>query len=195
MQYPLTLTFKTIALNPQIAVTDATGALVLYVRQKAFKLREAVSVFGDREMTRPLFTIGADRMIDFRATYHFTAADGTVHGAVRREGRRAIWRSRFEVTGPDGTPVFGIQEDNPWTKVLDALLGQIPLIGALSGYLLHPSYTLSRPDGAPALRLTKQPAFLEGRFLLEEIENVPPHEEVLAVLSVLMMTLLERARG
>jgi hypothetical protein len=195
MQYPLTLTFKTVALNPQIAVTDATGALVLYVRQKAFKLREAVTVFGDREMTRPLFTIGADRVIDFRATYRFTATDGTVHGAVRREGARAIWRSRFEVTGADGTPVFRIQEDNPWTKVLDGLLGEIPVLGALSGYLLHPSYTLSRPDGAPALRLTKQPAFWEGRFLLEEIENVPPQEEVLAVLAVLMMTLLERARG
>jgi len=195
MQYPLTLTFKTIALHPQIAVTDATGALVLYVRQKAFKLREAVTVFGDREMTRPLVTISADRVIDFRATYRFVATDGTVHGAIRREGMRALWRSRFEVTGADGGVTFRIQEDNPWTKVLDGLLGEIPVLGALTGYLFHPSYTLARPDGAPALRLTKQPAFWEGRFLLEEIENVPPEEEVLAVLSVLMMTLLERARG
>ncbi len=195
MHYPLTLTFKTVALHPQVAVTDATGALVLYVRQKAFKLREAVTVFGDREMTRPLFTIGADRVIDFRATYRFTASDGAEHGAVRREGARSLWRSRYEVAGPDGAVVFRIQEDNPWTKVLDALLGEVPILGALSGYLLHPSYTLAHADGRPALRLTKQPAFWEGRFLLEEIENVPPQEEVLAVLAVLMMTLLERGRG
>jgi uncharacterized protein YxjI len=195
MQYPLDLTFKIVAVNPQVAVTDATGALVLYVKQKAFRLRESVTVFADREMTRPLYTFKADRVIDFRATYHIEDTQGRPFGSVRREGARSIWRSRYEVADAAGAVVFRIQEDNPWTKVLDAFASQIPFVGVLTGYFLHPSYTISHADGTPALRLAKQPAFLEGKFKLEEIVDLPPEGEVRAVLAALMMILLERVQG
>jgi uncharacterized protein YxjI len=195
MQYPLELTFKIVAVNPQVAVTDATGALVLYVKQKAFRLRESVTVFADQEMTRPLYTFRADRMIDFRATYHIEDAQGRPFGSIRREGMRSIWRSRYEVADEAGAPVFRIHEDNPWTKVVDALVQEIPLVGMLSGYFLHPSYTIELADGTPALRLSKQPAFWEGRFRLEELVNLPPEGEVRGVLASLMMILLERVRG
>ena len=41
MQYPLELSFKIIALAPQIYVKDARGQELLYVRQKLLKLKEA----------------------------------------------------------------------------------------------------------------------------------------------------------
>jgi hypothetical protein len=34
LQFPLSLSFKIIALAPQISVTDAAGQLIGYVRQK-----------------------------------------------------------------------------------------------------------------------------------------------------------------
>ena len=46
MNFPLTLNFKKLALSPQISVTDASGRLLFYVKQKAFKLKEAVTVFA-----------------------------------------------------------------------------------------------------------------------------------------------------
>jgi len=59
MNYPLSLEFKKIAINEQIYVRDASGTLLWYVRQKAFKLREAVTVFADEGQARPVFTFAA----------------------------------------------------------------------------------------------------------------------------------------
>jgi hypothetical protein len=45
--YPLNLSFKIIAFNPQVKITDPSGQTVLYVKQKALALKEAVKVFAD----------------------------------------------------------------------------------------------------------------------------------------------------
>ena len=67
MNYPLQLTFKLVALAPQLKVTDASGATVCYVRQKMFRLKESVEVFADETRTEKLCEIRADRIIDFSA--------------------------------------------------------------------------------------------------------------------------------
>ncbi len=79
--------------------------------------------------------------------------------------------------------------------MLDGILGEIPILGMFSGYFLHPSYIATRSNGTPAMRLTKQPAFWEGRFQIEKLSDVTPREELNLFLSFLMMILLERKRG
>jgi hypothetical protein len=194
MEYPLNLSFKIMALAPQIYVRDAGGELRMYVKQKLMKLKEAVTVFADEKQTRPLYTINADRVIDFSAKYNFATADGRPLGFVQRQGMASIWRARYEIHGPDGL-LFRIREENPWTKVIDRFIGEIPLIGLLSGYLFHPAYAVERPDGSGVMRAVKQPAFLEGRFKIEKQTELATADEGLAVLSLLMMLLLERRRG
>jgi uncharacterized protein YxjI len=194
MRYPLSLSFKLFAFSPQISVRDADGQLRLYVKQKAFKLKEAVTVFADEAQTQPLFKLNADRVIDFRARYHFSDAAGNYVASIKRQGARSIWRARYDIEYNDQV-VMTIQEENPWVKVADALLGEVPVIGIFSGYLFNPSYSVSRPDGSVVMRLVKEPAFMEGKFRIEEIIDVPEHEEVRVVLSLLMMLLLERRRG
>ena len=88
-----------------------------------------------------------------------------------------------------------IKEEKPWTKVLDGLLGEIPVVGMFTGYFLHPTYIVSRANGAPVLRLTKQPAFFEGKFIIEKHDEMTADEEIRALLSLTMMVLLERDRG
>ena len=75
MDYPLTLTFKIMALSPQIFVNDVHGKTVCYVKQKMFKLKEAVTVYGDESKSHLLCEIKADRVIDWSAAYHFTDAN------------------------------------------------------------------------------------------------------------------------
>lgn len=192
--YPLSLSFKIMALAPQITVTDATGTLLFYVKQKAFKLKEAVTVFADREQTRPLYTINADRILDFSAQYNIADAQGNVLGAVKRQGRRSIWKSTFEISR-GGQVLATLTEENPWVKVIDALLSDIPVVGMFTGYFFNPKYMATRPNGAPVVRLTKQPAFLEGKFSIEPQGPMSADEETLFLVSLLMITLLERARG
>jgi hypothetical protein len=195
LNFPLDLRFKIIAIAPQISVLDATGQLTCYVRQKAFKLKEAVTVFGDAAQTRPLYRIEADRVIDFSATYHISETSGRPMGAVRRQGMRSIWRAHYDIEH-DGRPGFQIREENPWIKVLDGLIDEIPVIGMLSGYVLHPAYRVTRAGSdEPVMRAVKRPAFFERRYSIERTGSLSEDEERLALLGVLMMLLLERSRG
>ncbi len=195
LRFPLDLRFKTIAVAPQISVFDAAGALQLYVKQKAFKLKESVTVFRDAAQTRPLYRIAADRVLDISANYRIDDEGGSPLGVLRRLGMRSLWRAHYEVHR-GGLPLLTIREENPWVKLLDGLLDEIPLVGLVTGYVLHPAYRMSRAGAeASLLRAVKRPAFFEGRYTIEQTTVLDPSEQTLAVLAVLMMLLLERRRG
>lgn len=199
MNYPLHLSFKTIAIAQQITITDAQGNVVFFVKQKAFKLKEAVTVFADVAQTRPVYTIQADRILDFNSRYSFKdAATGEDLGGIKRQGMKSLWKTHYDVQEGENT-ILSIHEENAWIKVADAVVGEIPIIGMFTGYLLNPAYLLTRPEGAVLLRLKKQPAFFEGKFTLEKVgegmNNVNSKEEIRVLLALIMMLLLERSKG
>jgi hypothetical protein len=195
MNYPLQLSFKIVAFAPQLKVTDASGATVCFVRQKMFKLKEAVEVFTDESRSEKLCDIRADRIIDFSARYTFYDLGGNPFGAVRRKGMRSLWRARYEILDHEN-PEMEIQEESGSVKLMDGIFGELPIIGLFSGYLFHPAYLISRIDnGAPMVRVKKQPAFWEGRFDLEQTGAIDDGDQLRVMLSTLMMVLLERRRG
>jgi uncharacterized protein YxjI len=102
--YPLTLSFKIIAIAPQIKVTDASGQTVLYVRQKALALREDVRIYADEQQQQQLYQLNADRIIDWSANYRVRTVDGQELGTLRRKGMRSLWNATYEVTDPNGQP-------------------------------------------------------------------------------------------
>lgn len=196
LQYPLQLSFKVLALASQATVTDAAGRVVLYTKQKLFKFREHVEIFTDNTQSSLLAEIKTRKVIDWSARYMFTDAQGGAIGSVGRRGWRSIWRAHYESFNPgDEVPDFSIREENPGAKVMDSLLGEIPLLGLLSGYFFHPKYLASRASGEGAMRLTKEPAFFEGKFKLEKLADLSTREEMNLILSFMMLVLLERRRG
>jgi len=194
MNYPLKLSFKLIALASQIYIRDANGQLIGYVKQKLLKLKEDINVFADEQQTQHLYNIKADRVIDFSAKYNFTDYRGTHIGSIKRKGMRSIFKAHYEVYEPTGALAMEIHEENAWVKVVDALVGELPVIGMFTGYFFNPAYIISR-SGAQLARLQKQPAFFEGVFQLEKLAELSDQDEALVLLSFLTMTLLERARG
>lgn len=195
MNYPLQVSFKILAIAQQLSITDAQGNLIFYVKQKAFKLKEAVTVFADLQQTQPLYTINADKVLDFSARYRFADRNGQPIGSVKRQGMKSIWKARYDIMDGEN-PVMMISEESAWTKVFDSLLGEVPILGMFTGYFFHPAYRVTPPDGAMLLlRLEKQPAFFEGKFVIEKHAEMPPQEEIRALLSLIMMILLERGRG
>ncbi len=192
--YPLTLSFKIVALAPQFSVTNANGQVIAYVKQKLFKLKEAVNVFADDRQSQPLYTINADRIIDFSARYNFATAQGSALGSVKRHGMKSLWKTHYEIMDGDAT-VMGITEENPWVKIIDAFFSEIPILGMFSGYVFHPVFLVTRQDGTLVMRLEKQPAFFEGKFLVEKKAQMSEVEEQRVLLSLIMMLLLERTRG
>ncbi|KAA3660841.1 MAG: hypothetical protein DWQ04_18240 [Chloroflexi bacterium] len=195
MQFPLKLTFKIMALAPQISVHDANGTLLFYVKQKMFKLKEAITVFSDQSQSQALYTISADRIIDFSARYHFKDQNGIEIGSIKRDGARSIWKARYSIFDSNEQMVMQIQEENAWVKVMDAVFGEIPLLGILSGYVFNPVFLIERPDDSLMLRVKKEPAFLESSFVIDKVAEISEAEQLNTVLGILMMVLLERSRG
>ncbi len=194
LKYPLELRFKLLTFGQRITATDADGKMLMFIKQKMFKLKEKVEIYNDVSQSNLMFRIEADRMIDWSANYHFTDAAGNDWGAVRRKGMKSLWAAHYDVIQDDAIDM-SICEESPMKKVFESILGEIPILGIGAIYLLNPSYIVSRPDGTPLLKLTKKPAFFEGRFTLEKLNDMPEDDELRSLLALLMLVLLERGRG
>jgi len=195
LQYPLSLQFKITTLSNDFSVTDAEGRNVAYVRQKMLKLREHVDVYEDTSKANQIYTIKANQWLDFSASYAFLDKLGTNVGRIARQGWSSLWRARYLIFDADNQQDFIIHEENGWVKVLDSLLGEIPILNFLTGYFFNPSYIIERPDRTPVARLKKQPSFWGRKFSLEKSGSFNDTEEERIILGSMMMLLLERRRG
>jgi hypothetical protein len=129
LQYPLTLSFKILALASQATVTDANGRTVLYTKQRLLKFKEHVEIWTDNSQGTRLAEIKANKVIDWSARYFFTDAQGSQIGSVGRRGWRSIWKAHYEVFNPgDSAADFSIHEENAWIKVADSIVGDIPTV-------------------------------------------------------------------
>jgi uncharacterized protein YxjI len=198
MQFPIQIAFKLLALAPQMYVTDSSGATLGYVKQKLMAFKEAVTVFTDETMATPIYAIAADRVIDFNAEYFITNATGQRLGSVQRSGMRSLWKAHYTINIA-GQPAFEVNEESAFVKFVDGLIGEIPVIGMLSGYFLNPKYIITRsaagPTAAPALRMIKHRSFLESMFEIQRETDLSAQEQEAVMLGLMMIVLLERSRG
>jgi uncharacterized protein YxjI len=190
LNYPLTLSFKLLALNPQVRITDSTGQLARYVKQKALALKEDIKVFADEAQQQPLFHMKANKIIDFSAQYNITTPAGQAVGAVKRQGMRSMWKATYLILDASGAEVGAITEENPWLRLLDALLSEVPFLNTL----VNPAYLVNL-RGQTVLYLKKQPAIMEGRFTLDKRGDFSQTDEDLLMCSIIMTMMLERMRG
>lgn len=196
LNYPLDFKFKITTLASDFNITDRNGNYVAYVRQKMFKLKEDVIVFNDESKSKELFRIRANQWIDFNASYSLNdLIDNKNFGRLARKGMRSIWKASYDVLDAQDQPKFKIQEDNAWVRFWDSFVGELPIIGMFTGYFLNPSYTVTGMDGKAYFKLKKMPSFFGRRFQLDRLIDIDDEDESLVILSLLMMTLLERSRG
>ena len=195
LQYPLFLKFKLTTLSSDFTITDSNENSLAYVRQKMFRLKEDVVVFNNESKSQENFRIRANQWIDFNASYAITDSFGKNLGKIPRKGMRSIWKATYNIFDQNDTQKYKVQEENAWVKVLDGMVGEIPIIGMFTGYFLNPSYIVHDNNGKEIYRLKKMPSFFGRKFQLDQINDIPDHEETLVVLSLMMMVLLERAKG
>lgn len=195
LQYPLDFKFKITTFSSDFNITDRHGNYVAYVREKIFKLKDDVQVFSDESKTKELFRIKANQWIDFNASFSIKDSDGNDFGTLARKGMRSIWKSHYDILDQNKMLVFTLTEENPWVKVLDSMVGEIPIIGAFTGYFFNPTYVVQDKNGQNIFRLKKMPSLIGRRFQLDRLIDIADEQETLVVLSLLMMVLLERAKG
>lgn len=195
-QYPLSLIFKITTLSSDFSITDAREKSLFYVRQKMFKLLEEVTVCRDSTQAQKLYTIKANKWLDFSAAYNFSSAAGLELGKIARKGWASIFKAHYEVFNAQQALTHTIREENAWVKVMDGIFGEIPIIGLFSGYLFHPAYLVTDTTGTVVVRLVKEPSLIGRRFKLENKAGFKTEEEEERVLlSLSMLLLLERSRG
>ena len=195
LQYPLFLKFKSTTLASDFTITDRNENSLAYVRQKMFRLKEDVVVFNNESKSQENFRIRANQWIDFNASYAITDSFGKNLGKIARKGMRSIWKATYNIFDQNDTQKYKVQEENAWVKVLDGMVGEIPIIGMFTGYFLNPSYIVHDNNGKEIYRLKKMPSFFGRKFQLDQLNDIADEEETLVVLSLMMMVLLERAKG
>jgi uncharacterized protein YxjI len=189
MNYPLDIRFKVLALLPQIKISDAAGQVLLHVKQK-FALKAAIKIFADENQQKHAYDIVADKAVGVNFTYKITAADGSAVGALKQMGMKSIWKANYPIVDAAGTEIGAIHEENPWIKVLDALLSNVPFVSMF----INPAYLVDL-RGKTVLRIKKVPAMMEGKFAVEKQGEISAAEEKLLMPAIIMFMMIERFRG
>ena len=114
---------------------------------------------------------------------------------MARKGWRSLWKAQYELYDERDVQDLIIQEKNAWTKVGDAVLSEIPILGIFTGYFFNPSYTVKRPDGTLVATFKKEASFFGRKFHLYQEAAFEQGEEQRIQLGLMMMALLERRRG
>lgn len=195
LQYPLFLKFKISTLSSDFNISDKNGNSLAYVRQKLFKLKEDVVVYNNESRTQENFRIRANQWIDFNASYAITDNTGKNLGKIARKGMRSIWKATYFVMDAFDNQKYKVQEENAWVKIIDGFFTEIPILGIFTGYFFNPTYIIHDNNGKEIYRLKKMPSFFGRKFQLDQINDIADEDETLVVLSLMMMVLLERAKG
>ncbi|OSI17459.1 hypothetical protein BWD09_05580 [Neisseria dentiae] len=195
LHFPLNFTFKILTPSNDFSVLNAQGETVAYTRQKIFKIKESIEIFRNSSRSERLYTIKADRIIDFNANYTVRNAQDQVIGQIKRSGMKSLWQTSFTIMDAQGQTLYTMREKNPWVAVLDGIVGEIPVIGMLTGYFFNPGYGVTAPDGREVFLLRKQPSFFERKFSLEKTGPASAEDDVLVLNAAMMLMLLERGDG
>ena len=107
-------------------VYDGDGNLLLFTKQKAFKLREDIRIYSDETMSEEKLLIQARQLIDFSAAYDVVdQGEGIKVGAARRKGFKSIVRDSWEFLGPNDEEIGRLEEDSVVMALLRRFLSNL----------------------------------------------------------------------
>ncbi|WP_349663969.1 hypothetical protein IZU89_00325 [Cellulophaga lytica] len=195
IQFPVKFQFKISSFSNDFTATDATGKTIAYVKQKMFKFKEEIKIYSNESKTKINYSIKADKWLDFSAAYAFKDENGKEFGKVARKGWRSIWKAHYDIIDENQKQQYNISEENPWVKVFDSVLGEIPILGMFTGYLFNPSYMVKDNQGKPIIKLKKSASFFGRNFELSKQGEMDSDDDDRIMLGLMMMILLERRRG
>ncbi|EMJ88383.1 hypothetical protein [Leptospira meyeri] len=97
--------------------------LLFFVKQKAFKLKEDITVYADETKSKELLKIKARSVIDFSATYDVVdLTSNEAIGSLRRKGFKSILKDSWEILDTKDQVVGSIDEDSMLKAILRRFL-------------------------------------------------------------------------
>lgn len=114
---------QVLALTGTIRLYNPSEQLVLFSRQKMFKLREDIRVYTDESQTQELLYIQARQIIDFSAAYDiYDSFNQEKVGVLRRKGWSSMLRDEWEVLDAGDQLMGRLFEDDPGLAMLRRFL-------------------------------------------------------------------------
>lgn len=104
---------------------DSAGQMLYYVKLKAFKLKEDITIFTDETKKEAVLNIKARAILDFSAAYDvIDSKSGQVIGALKRKGlKSAFFRDEWEIWNTQDQPIGKVQEDSAWLAIMRRIFG------------------------------------------------------------------------
>jgi hypothetical protein len=103
------------------------GSLVLFASQKAFKLKEDIRLYADKQKSEELLVIKARNIIDWSAAYDVEdPVNGRKLGAFKRKGWSSLLRDQWIVMDAMDQEIGFIREDSALMSLLRRLIALIP---------------------------------------------------------------------
>lgn len=92
---------------------DPHENVVLYMRQRGFKLKEDLRIFTGEDMKEEVLRIAARSIIDFSGTYDvFDSRTQERLGSLQRHGFKSMLKDEWTILDADGAALGKIEEDN-----------------------------------------------------------------------------------
>lgn len=113
-------------LGSSFRLYDTSGNLAFFVKQKAFKLKEEITVFADEGQKDAMLGIKARSVVDFSATYDVTdSKSGETVGSLRREGVKSMFRDEWTLLDSGGHELGKVKEDSGVLAIIRRLFLKI----------------------------------------------------------------------
>jgi hypothetical protein len=94
-------------------IYGADGGLLIYSKQKAFKLKEDIRLYTEEGMANEILTIQARQVMDFSASYDvYDPVEKVKVGTLRRKGLKSIIKDEWLILDNAEQEIGLIAEDN-----------------------------------------------------------------------------------
>ncbi len=120
---------KMISLGNRYLVTDTANNVLLYSKQKMFKLKEDFRFFFDEAEKEEALVIKAQNILDFSGKYDvIDPSTNTNLGLIKREGWSSLFVGKWVMYKADGTVLAEVKEDSPVLAILRRFVDFISLL-------------------------------------------------------------------
>lgn len=166
-------------------VKDEQGNTVMYSRQKAFKLREDMTVWADENQSRELLKIKTPQIMDFGATYFVTdSTSGEEVGGLARQWSKSMIRDTWHLIGPDRQQVGMLQEKSLAGALVSRFANIIPQ-----------KYVIQTMEGARVVSIKQHfnPFVLKYTMTIDDL--MPPIDRRLLIAMGILLCAIEGRQG
>ncbi len=167
-------------------VYDGGGNLVLYSKQKAFKLREDFRIYSDESQKEELLVIKTPQILDIGATYNVQdAITGETVGAIRRKAVKSIIKDEWTFLSSDGQEIGKLTE----RSTARALLSR--LVDLLFVNLIPQTYIIISADGRKIAEIRRHFNPLVLKYSMTIVELLPSIDRRLLISSGILLSAIE----